>query len=208
MNTKHAEETAAKTWNKPTILMGIGTVGLIALVGVLFLTLGRGKSVAALAAELQSPDTHTRHLAARQLAKLGSQAKDAVSQLTHALQDSDKSVRHYAAKTLAEVGIDARPATDALIADLADPDPETRYYVVKALSKVELDQAHAGAVRALVKTLKDENPKTRYYSAKVLKGMGPAARAAVPALREASNDADKDVKETAAIALKKITKTN
>jgi HEAT repeat protein len=208
MITKRAEESAATNWNRPSILIGIGTVGLIALVGVLFLIFGRGKSVAALAAELQSPDAHTRHLAARQLAKIGGQAKEAVPQLTLALRDSDKSVRHYAAKTLAEVGIDARPATDALVDDLADPDPETRYYVVKALSKVELDKSHAGAVPALVKTLKDENPKTRYYSAKVLKGMGPAAIAAAPALREAINDTDKDVKETAAIALKKITKTN
>ena len=51
-------------------------------------------------------NAHTRHLAARQLAKLGGQAKDAFRNSPSA-QDSDKAVRHYAAKTLAEVGIDA-----------------------------------------------------------------------------------------------------
>jgi HEAT repeat protein len=202
------DTSPTSSWNKPLVLTGVSTVVLIVIVGVLFLTLGRGKSVAALAAELKASDAHTRHLAARQLAKLGEQAKDAVPQLTDALTDTDKSVRHYAAKTLAEIGIDAKSATSALIADLGDADADTRYYVVKALSKLELDKNHTHAVPGLIRTLKDENPKTRYYSAKCLKSMGPAASAAIPALREAINDSDKDVKETATIALKKVTKSN
>src|SRR4051794_26891372 len=72
----------------------------------------RGKSVAALAADLHSPEPATRHHAARDLAKLGPKAAEAVPALNDALKDPDKGVRHYAAKTLAELGTDAKPATE------------------------------------------------------------------------------------------------
>jgi len=167
MSLKNTVPTAS--WNKSLVVTGVATVAAAAVIGVLFLMFGHGKSVAALAGELQSRDAHTRHLAARQLAKFGAQAKDAVPQLTEALRDSDKSVRHYAAKTLAEVGIEAKSATADLIADLADPDPETRYYVVKALSKVELDKTHAHAVPGLIKTLK-EKPEDALLLGQMLEG--------------------------------------
>jgi HEAT repeat protein len=206
MSLENMDSAKTESWNKPLVVAGAATLVAAVVVGSLYLKRG-GKSVSTLAGELQSSEAQTRHVAARELAKVGAQAKDAVPQLTEALKAPERTVRRNAAKTLAEVGIDAKPATAALIEDLADTDPDTRYYIVKALSKVELDKNHSHAVPGLIKTLKDENPKTRYYSAKCLKSIGPSASAAIPALKVAINDADKDVKETATAALKKITKT-
>jgi HEAT repeat protein len=206
MSLKNTDSAKTESWNKPLMVAGAATLVVAVVVGSLYLTRG-GKSVSTLAGELQSSEAQTRHVAARQLAKAGAQAKDAVPQLTEALKAPERTLRRNAAKTLAELGIDAKPATAALIDELADTDPDTRYYVVKALSKVDIDQDHVRAVPGLIKTLKDENPKTRYYSAKCLKSIGPSASAAIPALKVAINDADKDVKETATAALKKISKT-
>ena len=82
-------------------------------------------------------------------------------------------------------------AVPALIDALKETTPENRYYVFKALSKLELNKTHVHAVPALVAGLKDTDPKVRYYSAKCIKDIGPAAKAAIPALKEAAKDAKK-----------------
>lgn len=192
---------------KRTWIIGGLAAAIVVICSGWFMLSARPKSIATLAANLTAPDTATRHHAARELAKIGPpRANEAVPALTEAMKDADKSVRHYAAKTLAEIGLDAKPAIGALIDDLNDSDPETRYYVVKALSKLELDKTHAHAVAGLISTLKDDNPKTRYYTAKTLKSIGSAANTAIPALREATADQDKDVRDAATSALKKVSK--
>jgi HEAT repeat protein len=129
----------------------------------------------------------------------------AVDELAEALKDPNSRTRYYAAKSLAEIGPDAEPAKPALAATLADEDPDTRYYVAKALSKVDLDADDAPAVvPGLTKLLKDANPKTRYYAAKCLRELGPAGSAAAPALNDAARDPDREVREAAAAALKKV----
>jgi HEAT repeat protein len=191
-------------------LMMLGSVATVALgaAGVTAWTVGRGPSAASLATDLRGPDAHARHDAARKLAKLGPAAKDAVAALAAALADPDKRVRFHSAKALAEVGPDAKPATDQLIAALAEVDADTRYYVVKALDKVHLDAAHAAVAPTLVRALTDNNARTRYYAVKCLKELGPAAAPAAGPLRTLTNDPDKDVREAAAAALKRVTKKN
>ncbi len=193
--------------NKYRIIGAVVTM-VVVIGGGWYALAARPKSIATLAAELSAQDSATRHHAARQLATIGPpRATEAMAQLTAAMKDTDKTVRHYAAKTLAEIGLDAKPATAALIDDINDTDADTRYYVVKALSKLELDKNHVHAVAGLIRTLKDDNPKTRYYTAKTLKSIGSTANAAIPALREATKDQDKDVRDAATTALKKVSKT-
>jgi len=112
-------------------------------------------------------------------------------------------VRYNAAKSLSKVGSDARPGTGALIDALKDSYPGIRYYAAKTLSKLKLKgEDGQAAVPGLIDALKDSNPRTRYYAAKCLKDIGPDARGAAAALSQASQDPDKDVRETAASALK------
>ena len=95
-----------------------------------------------------------------------------------------------------------------LIAALGERDPDVRYYVVKALSKIDLDPEHAGAVPGLVKLLKDDNPKVRYYAAKSLKELGTTAKDAAPALKALANDPDKEARDMAASALRRVVPKN
>jgi HEAT repeat protein len=194
------------TRKKSLLYAGLGALGLGAAVLAALLILGRGKSVAALAADLRGPDAHARHQAAKKLAKLGPAARPALPELTEALKDPDPRVRYYAAKSLAEFGPDAKPAAAALTEALKDANSETRYFLVKALAKLKLDKApNEAAVPGLTLCLKEADPKTRYYAAKCLKDLGVQAKSAAPALREATRDTDKGVRETALAALKKIT---
>jgi HEAT repeat protein len=184
--------------------------GLAALVVVtlgLLLLLGRGKSVARLAADLRSPSLTVRIAAAKKLADLGPQAKEAVGPLTEALDDPDDRVRFNAAKALAKIGPDAKPASRGLVRTLADDNPETRYYSAKALSKSGIEKAAAPeAVPHLIRVLKDDNPRSRYYAAKCLREVGSDARDAYAPLQQATKDPNKDVRNAAASALKRIAK--
>jgi HEAT repeat protein len=197
------EETkSGRTW----MIAGIGVGGVAAIGLVLYLLFGRGPSVATLAADLVGPDPHKRHVAARQLSKVGLEAREALPELTQALDDPDKRVRHAVAKTMSELGIEATPAVTRLIGRLGETEADTRYYIVKALSKIDLDKEHVAAIPGLVLLLKDENPKTRYYAAKCLKDIGPHAKSALPALQAAANDPDAETREQIAAALQKVSK--
>lgn len=187
-------------------MAGIGIVGMSFLVVLLYWVFGRGPSVATMAADLVGPDPHKRHVAARQLSKVGLEAKDALPQLTQALDDPDKRVRHAVAKTMSDLGIEATPAVLPLIGRLGETEADTRYYLVKALSKIDLDKEHAAAIPGLIRLLKDENPKTRYYAAKCLKDIGPHAKSAISALQAVANDPDAETREQVASALQKISK--
>lgn len=187
-------------------LAGGGTAVLLVLgIGAIALTRG-GQPVARLAAQLRGNDAHLRHEASRKLAKLGPAAKEAVPALAEALADPDRRVRVHSAKALSEVGIDAQPAVHALIIALKETDPDGRYYVIKTLSKLDLDASHAPAVPGLTLALKDENPKTRYFAIKCLKDLGSAAQPALPALKGMATDADKEVRDAAASAVKRVSR--
>ena len=59
-------------------------------------------------------------------------------------------------------------------------------------------------VPALAKTLKDEYVVVRQAAAEALGRIGPAAKEAVPALKQAENDPSDDVSEAAADALARV----
>ena len=198
-----AKKPAANYWR---VYFGIGLIGIALAGGLLYWAFGRSKSVDTLAADLAGSNPHLRKVAARELSALGPNSRAALPQLTVALKDPDKRVRHATAKTLSELGLEAQPAAKALIDALAEPEADTRYYVVKALSKVDLSKDHVDAVPGLIRLLKDPNPKVRYYAAKCLKDIGPAARAAIPALKAAAEDANTETKDQVVAALQKVSR--
>jgi len=124
-----------------------------------------------------------------------------VFSLLVALRDNDPAVRLAAAKALRRYPADLAVVEPALReAAKGDPDPDVRK--VAAESAQEVVKAE---VARLARLLKESDENVRLLAAKALGRMGPAARDAVPALKEAAaKDADSDVRCVAEGALKKI----
>jgi len=142
--------------------------------------------------------------------------KDAVPVLTEMLGSDLSRVRSVAAQGLAEVAAEAVSAVGPLGTALKDNNLNTRYYAASALKR--MGAAAAPAVPALIGAL-DTHPSRepdlegppRYYkdarsvAAEALAAIGPAARAALPKLREvAEKDDEPEVRDAAAEALKRI----
>jgi HEAT repeat protein len=106
----------------------------------------------------------------------------------------------------AEPRYDGRPAS-AWVADLGEPDPKARAAAAEALGEMH---AHPPAAPALSAALTDRRGDAasadgaRRAAAVALGGLGPSARDAVPALRDALYDDDAEVVAEAAVALSAI----
>jgi HEAT repeat protein len=72
---------------------------------------------------LSSPEAHVRREAAGVLARMGPDAKDAVTDLMRLLDDEDEATRKIAARALGRIGPDAAPAVPALMRTLLDSQP-------------------------------------------------------------------------------------
>jgi hypothetical protein len=121
--------------------------------------------------------------------------------LRRQLGDPDAAVRSRAAVALGVVG--GKAAVPALVDALEDTPQVVQLNAASALATIGADAAEA--VPALVKLLR-ANPgpngtNLRYQAVRTLRAIGPAARSAVPALKEASTDADALVRNEAEAAL-------
>jgi hypothetical protein len=114
------------------------------------------------------------------------------------LDDPDPDVRRYAAFALADIGQEAKVAVPRLAGLLRDGTPEVRR--VAAIAILMIEKRGNVVVALLVELLKDPVSAIRQ---RVANGLGDFPEAA-PALREALEDDDNDVREEAAAALKRI----
>jgi len=89
-----------------------------------------------LVAQLKDRDVGQRSAAARELTKLGPEAKEAVPVLVGALGDADGEVRQVATNVLSKIG---KPAVPALGKALESSDRVVRRQAALALSKVGAD---------------------------------------------------------------------
>jgi HEAT repeat protein len=113
--------------------------------------------------------------------------------------DPHPTVRGAALTALPALGEDAIPA---LVEFLAGTDATVR---LNAMTGLERFRGGAKpAVPALIDILKKGQPHERWQAARTLGRIGPEARDALDALREAARDSDQTVKEAAANALKQI----
>jgi beta-lactamase regulating signal transducer with metallopeptidase domain len=156
---------------------------------------GSGDGVAALSRALTDEDPVVRRTAARALGRVGDAR--AVPALVGVVTGSHGDLHQKRIATEALRAIDERAATDALAAQLSHRGPETR-----GLTPV------VGAVAApdpsvwepVVRTLSDDpDPEARSRAAAVLVELG--CDAAIPALLEATRDADAVVRLAAVNAL-------
>ena len=135
-------------------------------------------------AALNDGDDGVRTEAVRALLKAGPQPATDVDALADALPSEIDLVRFHAAIALGDLGPAGRPAVPGLIhAALWDADPAVRVEAAMALWKI--DRKGPLVVPALVRALGDANELICWIAADCLGQIGPEAREAVPALRQA-----------------------
>lgn len=199
--------------------------GLVMLAGIA--TQAAASSVEELIGQLGSPEGAARLAAIDQLGARGANAAEAVAPLTELLKDASADVRAHAARSLGKIGVAAKPAASELISLLKDDDPSVRRQVVKALVAIRpgpkvmiplfiklmhdsdpgvqmrvlnaVSEAGEAAVPGLINAL--ANDEVAYWACVVLRGIGPDAKAAVPALAEKLKDPRPDIRIEAILAL-------
>ena len=151
-------------------------------------------AVASLTQLLKHESAEVRAHAAHALGKIGQPAKPAVPTLVNLLKDSDASVRRQVLQAL--MGIRAGPEVMIPLVGrmLEESDPATRVLILQSIVDAG-PRAVPGAIEAL------ENEKTAYWACLVLRDLGPAAKAAIPALEKRLSDARPEVRREAALAL-------
>jgi hypothetical protein len=137
-----------------------------------------------LAEALRDRADEVREASAWSLGQLTAAASPLVPALTVALGDRDPVVRGLSALALRDAGPSALSALDALIAHLRDDDVNVRMMVAQAIGS---RGAHAArAVEPLIDACHrpDEHVHVQRSLADALGAIGPAARPALPVLRE------------------------
>ena len=138
--------------------------------------------VAALIRFLESDYQFKRLTAASVLSSIDPPAPAAIPALIGALRSDWQSIRGSAARALGRcTGPEAEAAVAPLVANLSDPDDYARFHTAKALS-----QLHAGALEVVpvaLAFLQNKNLAYRRGAVEILGVCGPAAGAAIPALR-------------------------
>jgi len=137
-----------------------------------------------LLAALMSAQAEERSLAVERIANLGQAAREAAVQLVRAAGDPDEQVSETAVAALEDLGPPPASKANELATLLVDPSADVAYWAATLLGRLQ-SQA-VGAVSPLTAALSDNRPlAVRERAAWALEQIGPAAREALPALREA-----------------------
>jgi HEAT repeat protein len=132
---------------------------------------------------LHDGEEGVRAEAARTLLRAGPQPATQLAALVDALHSEVDIMRFHAAISLGNLRPDSRPAVATLIhTSLWDTDPAVRIEAAMALWKI--DRKLPLVLHVLVKALEDVNELICWIAAERLGELGPAAREAVPALRQ------------------------
>ena len=135
-------------------------------------------------AALHDGDDHVRNEAIRALLRAGPQPATQVAALVDALHSEIDVVRFHSAISLGDLGSEGRPAVAALIhTSLWDEASAVRVEAAMALWKIE--RKLPLVLHVLVNALEDSNELICWIAAERLGQLGPVARDATPALRQA-----------------------
>jgi len=150
---------------------------------------------------LRSRTATDRVRAAKDLGRLGSLARDALTPLSVLLRDDDAKVREAAAQAVGQMGAAALPALREM---LAHSDKYVRRNAVWAMGKLGVEAKPA--LDALCRALKDADPRTASGAAQAIGNMGEIAVDGIPALTEAMRGTNIVLCRLAAKALSQIGK--
>jgi HEAT repeat protein len=166
-----------------------------------FVRLGRrgADQVPALLEAMRDPEWNVRNAAGRALEEAAGPEHAAV--LTALVVEPDVETRYHTARALARVGPAAAPAVPALVTTLADADWEVRMEACWALAAI--GPSAASAAPALRQALGDPDPQVRAAAAWGLAHVG-AGRDSAAALEPLLRDADRDVREAASAARRRL----
>jgi len=150
-----------------------------------YLESGNDKVRAALQAAANDPAPRVRVAAVGALWRI-TKGEVFLSAILEALKDNSAKVRLDAVQAVT-FGADHKKAVAPLIALLKDPDAEVRMAAADVLSRhcLVLSGEAKEAVPALVELLGDEDSQLRGHARSGLGGIGPEAKAALPALLKA-----------------------
>jgi len=148
---------------------------------------------------LRSRSPADRIRAAKDLARLGWLARDAMPVLVGVLRDTDAKVREAAAHAVGQMGTEALPD---LCGMLKHGDKYVRRHAVWALGRLGAEAK--SALHFLCVALKDDDPRTATGAAQALGNMGEVAATSIPALTEAMRGTNIVLCRLAAKALSQI----
>jgi len=141
-----------------------------------------GRTLSGWSAELKSSNPTVRR---RAVLTLGAFGPRAVPALTGALEDNDSAVRYWAASRLGDIGLPSRSAKTKLKRLLTGNSFAVRLSAAYALCR--LGDMQTG-LPVLTKGLTVADKGTNVSAADFLARVGPPAKAAVPALKKAIAD--------------------
>jgi hypothetical protein len=157
----------------------------------------------ALIKSLQDTNASVRYTVVYCLSKYGSHASAAVAALTDALEDTNFGVKVSAAKALWKISGETNPAAATLKEVMkAAPSDHSAYWAAVYLS--EIDSRDTNGIPILIRMLQSPGVELHVSAAAVLGRYGPAASAAVPALKQAIENGPPQLKTVALQSLKKI----
>lgn len=148
-------------------------------------------------------DASTRRAAAMALAHFGPAAKTALTPLASALKDKDAEVRQEVTFALGKIGADVAKVAVAIHPLLEDKSVGVRLHAVLALWRIEKKITDKG-LNVLKKGLEQDETDDVLLALRVFGEVGPAAKAAVPALMVMLKHSDKSVRDAAAQALQQV----
>ncbi|MFA6546874.1 MAG: neutral/alkaline non-lysosomal ceramidase N-terminal domain-containing protein, partial [Limisphaerales bacterium] len=137
-----------------------------------------------------------------QTAELTRHGVEALPQMIEALKDNHSAVRYWGASALTALGAKAQPAAEALAKLLTDPSPNVRIVAAHALCNLGRERE---AVPVLAELLTDKSEWVRVAAVNVLDLIDEKARPALAALRNATRDESRFVRDTAGRALAELT---
>ncbi len=156
-----------------------------------------------LIAELAHPDVSRRSAAAKSLAKMGEAAAPAAVPLCRTSGDASEEVCEWSTSALEKLGPPAVEDCPALQDLAAAPQEDTAYWACTLIGRLKADAAPA--VSALSNVLSEHAAiNVRQRAAWALGQIGPAASAALPALKRAADDANPRLARMAQRAIDQI----
>jgi HEAT repeat protein len=152
--------------------------------------------------EMLKKSSAWRVSAARALARMGPDAKDAALALAGVLDDQHDVTRFEAVQALRSIGRDARAALPAVVAARVDRNLDVRLKLAVAIQR--LGGEARDCLPVLLEAVKDEKPQRRDVGHDTLRRFGPAARDATPVLLGLLRGSDPRGRLEAAVTLVRV----